>query len=176
MSKKFLEILKEGRAFAKILRLLEKQERCEIVPSWSGLLEIVWILWINYLDQIIRIKLSGSNYLDQIIWIKLSGSNCLDQIWIKSSFWIILNQTFNQNIQINFQGIKPYIKMFKLLCKESNLISKYSNNFARNQTWNQIIQIIARSQTTLFKNNSLYQLYCPGHFPPSNIQIWYWQP
>ena len=67
------------------------------------------------MDQIIRIKLSGSNWLDQIVWIKLSGSNRLDQIiWIKlsgsnyCSKYFARSQTVYQNI---LQGIKPYIKL-----------------------------------------------------------------
>ena len=132
--------------------VLTKQERCEIL--W-----IFWILWINHMDQITWIKLSGSNYLDQIVWIKLSGSNYLDQIiWIKLSgsnhldqiIWIKLSGSNyyskyfarSQNLYQNIlQAVKPYIKIFKLFwkesnlklkyvfkifCKESNLISKYS--------------------------------------------------
>ena len=105
-----------------------QQEQCEIIPSWLRKLEffwIYWILWINHMDQIIRIKLSGSNCLNQIVWIKLAWSNWLDQIvWIKLSGSNYLDQII---------WIKLLIKVF---CKESNRISKY---FARNQTLHQII-------------------------------------
>ena len=61
-------------------------------------------------------KSYGSTYLDQIVWIKLSGSNYLDQI-----IWIKL--------------------LFKIFCKESNLISKY---IARSQTLYQNIHVILK--------------------------------